>query len=316
MIDSNTAAARLQRAARAVDGALGLVGNLLGHVDRLVVDVTRDSRAVATESERLYRAATAKSSSIRDTIRATPRFARILTEAVRIIAGYRIHRARADIAGTAATADALAALHVRSAQRIYELCIELRGGVLKLGQFASARVDLLPTAYIDELSKLQDRVPALPFEAIRARVEAELGAPLEELFASFDEAPIAAASLAQVHGAVLPDGTRVAVKVQLPGIEDVIEVDMAALTAIAALLRDVLPGTDLDTITRELSRSVRAELDFSVEADHCEGFRARFAGDASIVVPQVFRALSTPRVLTLQRLDGERLNRFQIRRRP
>ncbi|RMH43683.1 MAG: AarF/ABC1/UbiB kinase family protein, partial [Deltaproteobacteria bacterium] len=296
-------------AARAVDQALTAVGRVLGHVDRLVGDVSRDSLAVAREAEALYRAVTretgARAGSVRDAVRSSPRFARVLAEAARTIASYRIYRARADVAGS--RADAVDALHRRNAERIYELCVQLRGGILKLGQFASARVDLLPPAYVDALGRLQDRVPPVDASSIRARVEDELGRPVDDLFASFDDEPIAAASLAQVHGAVLPDGTRVAVKVQLPGIESIIDTDLAALRTVARMLGDLPIAGDIDTVAAELSRSVRAELDFAAEADAAERFRARFRDRDDVVVPRVCRERSSRRVLTLERIDGDRL---------
>ena len=297
----------VRAAARAVDNVLEMVGNVLGHVDKIVDDVARDSRTVARESEALYRTATSRASSVQGAIRATPRFWRIVSEGVRIVAAYRLHRARVEIAGPEASAAALERLHARSAERMYQMCVDMRGGVLKLGQFVSARVDLLPQAYIDSLGRLQDRVPAVEYDLIAERVEDELGAPLEDVFAQFDREPLAAASLAQVHGAVLSDGTRVAVKVQTPGIEDVIEIDMAALRLLATLVRDMLPGTDMETVANELTRSVREELHFDLEAVHAIEFRERFADNDDLVIPAVYKELSTRRVLTLERIDGERL---------
>jgi len=297
----------LHNAARTVDNALTLVAHVLGHVDKLVGDVSRDSVAVAHESEAMYRTVAGAAIDVREAIRTAPRFLRIVSEAVKMIAAYKVQRARAGVVGEAASAEAMQRVHQRSAQRLYEMCIELRGGVLKIGQFVSTRVDLLPEPYIEQLSKLQDQVPAVPTEQIIARIEGELERPIEELFASFDDEPLAAASLAQVHGAALPDGTRVAVKVQVPGIEDVIEADLAALRVVAALLRDVIPGTDMDTVAKELTRSVREELDFRTEADHAEGFRHRFADVDEVVVPSVYRELTSRRVLTLELVNGARL---------
>lgn len=295
----------IHHAAQTVSDALHLVAHMVGHAQKLVDDVTRDSVAVARESQDLYRSVTAQAGAVRDAIRGTPRFARIVMEAAKLIASYKIYKARTETAGP--NPEALERLHRKNAERMYELCVELRGGVLKLGQFVSARVDLLPDAYIDALGRLQDQVPAIPTCEIKARVEHELGRPIDELFASFDDEPMAAASLAQVHGAVLHDGTQVAVKVQLPGIEEIIEIDMAALRGIASVLKDALPAGDLETIATELSRSIRGELDFEAEGHHVEAFRARFADSSKIVIPRVYGELTTPRVLTLERVNGARL---------
>lgn len=292
------------RAARVVGASANLVANvihnldrLLGNVDQLVAEVTFDANKLAAESQALYQLALARAVSVRDAIRATPRFTRILTEVARVAAAYKLRSPARD----------LDALHRESAERLYALCVELRGGVLKVGQFASSRLDLLPAAYVESLSRLQDRVPAVPTSAIRARVEAELGRPIAELFAAFDDEPMAAASLAQVHGATLLDGTRVAVKIQLPGIEEVVETDLAALRILAAALRETVPQVDLTTIATELTRSVREELDYEAEAGHAEAVRASFAGDPTVIVPFVRADLSTARVLVLERIDGARL---------
>jgi ubiquinone biosynthesis protein len=282
------------RAVRVVGASLDLVTHVLTHVDKLVADVTADSREVAAESQALYAQAMTHAESVREAVRAAPRFTRVIGEVARLVALYRL-RGRS------------AQLDRESAERLYRLCVELRGGVLKVGQFASSRMDLLPAPYVEALSRLQDRVPPVPTEAIVARIEEELGRPLAEIFASFERTPIAAASLAQVHAAVLTDGTPVAVKVQIPGIESILEIDLAALRVIAGLLGDVRPRFDLETTVAELSRAVRKELDYETEADHAAAFAAGFAGDRDVVVPRVHRELSTSRVLVLEHLDGERI---------
>src|SRR5439155_16435191 len=158
-----------------------------------------------------------------------------------------------------------------------------------------------------------DDVPPVDVAQIRERIVAELpptpSSPDEVAgevlgkFASFDDTPIAAASLAQVHGATLPDGTRVVVKVQVPGIEDVIAADIASLRAIAGML-GAMPGIDLATLTHELSRALASELDYLVEA----AALARFAAAApDVLVPRPIAHATTARVLTMTRIDGERL---------
>jgi ubiquinone biosynthesis protein len=295
---------------RALERSLDLVGNALGNVDRLIATVVSDGRQIAEESQALFRTAAGRAGLVRDTVRATPRMIRIVSEGMKIIAAYRIHRARSRHISEDRAAARLEALHRSSARRLYRLCVELRGGVLKLGQFLSCRMDLLPHAYIEELSALQDQVPPVPTEEIVARLEDELGQPLDELFAAFDDEPIAAASLAQVHRAVLPDGRAVAVKVQVPGIEEIIESDIAALSVLAGAAGDLVPQTDLPTITTELARSIREELDFTSEADNLVTFRAAFEGDDDVVVPEPIEIYTTERVVTMELLEGRKLTDY------
>ncbi len=293
-----------------VKASLDLVGHVVGNVERLVTDVHRDSMRVGRESEALYVAASARASQISAAIRATPRFTRIVTEALRIIASYRFHRTKSGFLESDVATAELEALHRANAIRLRDLCLELRGGVLKLGQFLSCRMDLLPPAYVEELSTLQDRVPPVDSAAIVDRIEAELGRPIGELFARFETEAIAAASLAQVHAATLHDGTEVAVKVQVPGIEEIIDIDLAALRVVAGVLGDLVPGFDIATISRELARSVHRELDFVAEANNATDFAAHFATDDRVVVPAILADQSSRRVLTMTRIEGHRLIDF------
>ena len=294
--------------------AAELVANVVETASRLVVGVRADSRVVVDEAQALYEATLGAAVAARDALRATPRFARIVQEAVRLAAAYRLHAsiraAGEQWLGAAALQASLEDLHRDGAERLYRLCIDLRGGVLKLGQFASTRMDLLPDAYVAALSRLQDRVPAVPAGSIVERIEQEQGADIEDLFAEFDPRPVAAASIAQVHMARLDDGTLVAVKVQVPGIETLVETDLAALAVIVPLVRDILPTLDLDTIRRELTRALRAELDYRAEARHAAAFAACFAADPDVIVPAVRAERSSDRVLTLEFVDGERLVDF------
>ncbi len=286
-----------------------LIGNALGNVERLVIEVARDSLAVARDAEALYESAVQSAGAVRATARATPRLTAILREAATIAASYRLHRTRAEIVGPESAAVSLRELHSRSAERVYELCVRLRGPILKLAQLASCRPDLLPPEWIAVLSRLQDQVPAVPVDELRVRIEAELGAPLSELFASFDDTPLATASLAQVHAAVLTDGTRVAVKVQLPGIEELVEMDLLAIRTLLPLVEG-LPIGDVRTTVDELARSIAGELDFAGEARNLARFAESIPANAGVRVPTVVARLSTERVLVLELIEGQKLTTF------
>ena len=192
-------------------------------------------------------------------------------------------------------------------QRLRLALEELGPTFIKLGQILSTRPDLIPPAYIAELVKLQDTVPPEPWEPVRAQIEAELDAPLEELFATFDPIPIAAASLAQVHAATLSDGSEVVVKVQRPGIEATIETDLEIIFDLARLLQARTPLGDiydLPEIAEDFATTLRAELDFYREGRNADRFRANFAGELYLYIPQVYWDYTTRRVLVLERIGG------------
>lgn len=178
---------------------------------------------------------------------------------------------------------------------------------VKAGQYMSTRADLLSAPYLRELARLQDRVPSFPAEESRRLIESELGAPVSALFARFDDKPIAAASIAQIHAARLADGREVVVKVERPGIRSVVAVDLEIMAHIASLAEKHLAGWKKVKPTRviaEIGRSLDREMDFALEAAHTERFARQFDGDASVRVPEVHRSLSSARVLTLERLRG------------
>jgi ubiquinone biosynthesis protein len=287
-----------------------LVQHTLDNVERLVSGLLGDSTELAREAEALYEAAQLRAATVSTTVRAAPRFARVLGEVVRLAAAYRLHRVRSPLLDEAEAASALEALHERSAVRLHALCVELRGGLLKIGQLASSRPDLLPAAYIRELSRLQDQVPAAPYEVIAARIEEELGAAPEDLFASFDLEPIAAASLAQVHRAVSHSGESLAVKVQVPGVEDLVEADLAALAIVAGTLEETFPLLPFGTVLDELAPAIRRELDYYEEAASARRFAENFAADPDVLVPGVHPELSSRRVLTMDLAEGARLTDF------
>jgi ubiquinone biosynthesis protein len=188
---------------------------------------------------------------------------------------------------------------------------ELGATFIKLGQILSTRADLLPPEYLVELTKLQDSAPPVSFEEIQQTLVAELGQPIDEVFAAFDPAPIAAASIGQAHAAVLRDGTEVVVKVRRPGVVEQINEDLEILKELAATAGRHLEFTkryDLVALADEFSQTLRAELDYIREGHSAERFAANFANDPRIHVPRVFWELTTARVLTLERIRGVKIN--------
>jgi ubiquinone biosynthesis protein len=186
--------------------------------------------------------------------------------------------------------------------------LEEAGGVyVKLGQIAATRVDLVPPDVAGELSKLQNRAPTEPIENIEAVLEAELGAPVSSVFASFDRAPLAAASIGQTHLARLPSGEPVVVKVQRPGIAEVMERDLAALALLARLAeRRTAVGQSVRAaeVLGQFARSLRAELDFLGEARAMADMAALTDGGGDVRIPRVFTDLSTRRVLVQECFEG------------
>jgi ubiquinone biosynthesis protein len=196
-------------------------------------------------------------------------------------------------------------------ERLRHTFEELGGTYIKLGQFLSGRADLLPPAYIEELSKLLDAAPEVPAKEICEVIEDELDAPIEALFAAFDDIPIASASIGQVHRATLPGGQQVVVKVQRPGINAVVETDLELFLRQARFLErrsETMRGYNLVAITKELARSVREELDYQVEGRNAERLRNNLRTDGRFKVPQVYWGLTTRRVITLEYVDGIKFN--------
>jgi len=193
------------------------------------------------------------------------------------------------------------------ARRLRHVLAELGPTFVKLGQVLSVRPDIVPSDVIAELEHLQDDVPPADPDEVRLLLESELGGAITERFDNFDPEPMASASIAQVHKATLPDGRRVAVKVQRPGIESSIRSDLHILYSLAHLLagRVALPGLYTPVgIVREFEAAMQLELDFLQEARSAHRFRASFADFPDIVVPKVHEELSTRRVIVMELLDG------------
>ncbi|GAA1672321.1 ABC1 kinase family protein [Microbacterium lacus] len=211
-----------------------------------------------------------------------------------------------------------AARLTRIARRFHALAVDLGGLMIKVGQFLSSRLDVLPPEITKELEGLQDEVPAVPFEAIRTLAEAELGVPLERAYAWIDPAPLAAASLGQAHRAVLSDadaeqsGLReVVVKIQRPGIDQIVDVDLRALRKVGGWLsriRLVSDRVDAPALVEEFAATSLEEIDYLNEAANAEHFASDFAGDRRVGVPDVVWERTTRRVLTLQDVTAIKLN--------
>jgi predicted unusual protein kinase regulating ubiquinone biosynthesis (AarF/ABC1/UbiB family) len=201
----------------------------------------------------------------------------------------------------------------RVAREFRALAIEMGGVLIKLGQFLSARVDVLPIQVTQELAGLQDEVPPESLEAILAVIEAEMG-PVDQLFEFFDENVQAAASLGQVHRARLAGGEPVVVKVQRPGIEALIDVDLAAVRAVARWVGRypaIRRRMDLLGLLDEFARTLYEELDYLAEARNAETFAANFAEDPFIYIPAPYWTHTTRRVLTLEDVGSIKIVDFE-----
>ena len=193
-----------------------------------------------------------------------------------------------------------------------KLATDMGGVMIKLGQFVSSRVDVLPPEITDELAGLQDQVPVVAFDYIKATIERELG-PIDERFIWLNPEPVAAASFGQVHRAQLPNGDRVVVKVQRPNINDIVHTDLSALAVVARLAMRYGPirrRANVPELLEEFSRVLWEELDYLAEADHALTFGSMFNADPGIYVPAVYLPYSTHLVLTLEDVTSIKLNDY------
>ena len=241
-----------------------------------------------------------------DTDTGAIRFSRTL--AYGALAGIDYKRASLHPPKSDERAAAMTLAHERSANRLLHVC-RLHGGLYnKLGQFVSSMTHLLPEPYTRVLAACQDRAPTVAFADIRNLVEIELGAPLDHRFVEFETEPVAAASLAQVHRATTADGERVAVKVQYPALAKQVVSDTRAVRCVAWLLARAFPDYGYEWLLPEFEESISQELDFEREARNAARTAALFASEPQVHVPFVVGALSTRRVLTMEYIDGARLD--------
>jgi ubiquinone biosynthesis protein len=188
---------------------------------------------------------------------------------------------------------------------------ELGPTFIKLAQILSTRPDLITARYAEEFRKLLDEVPPFPAEDVRAIISEETGKPVEDTFRKFDDRPVAAASIAQVHRAILSNGDMVVVKVQRPGIREQIETDIVILQTVAGLMEKHIPESKFinpSGIVEEFQKTVRKEMDFKAEARNSFRFKENFKDNPDVHFPKVYTKLTSEKVLVMERIDGVRID--------
>jgi ubiquinone biosynthesis protein len=294
---------------------LGLVQGILGALQSSAFEV----RDVADHATSAFDAARSDFEDISSRFRELSALARLWPQKharasktalmlAKVVGSYRLFELRAAFADREEARALMAELHAKNADRFYATSVEQGGAFLKLGQMLSTRPDLLPREWIARLSGLQDAAPAFAFADVERIITEELGAPPRELFATFDEQPIAAASIGQVHRATTRDGVAVAVKVQRPDIAHLMEVDLQLLAFMMEGLASMLPPSDYATITTEVRETLHRELDYRSEAVSMTRMGAFFAGVEKVRVPTPIPALSSRRVLTSTFEPGRKIN--------
>jgi ubiquinone biosynthesis protein len=204
----------------------------------------------------------------------------------------------------------LTARHRVNARRIHDAILAAGGLFIKVGQLISILSNFLPAEFRQGLQGLQDRLPPRPYEEIVARLRSEFGRGPEELFASFDRAPIATASLAQVHAATLGDGRRVAVKAQHADIERIARIDLDTIRRILGIVQFFIGVRGIESYHPEISQMIDEELDFTKEASNIARVAGHFADDSSVRCPSVVPERSARRVLTTEFIDGTKITDF------
>ncbi len=200
-------------------------------------------------------------------------------------------------------------------ERLRRAFEELGPTFVKLGQLLSTRSLLLPPPFIAELAKLHDEVPPVAFSQVREVLEKELRRTPSDFFLSIEEEPIGSASIAQVHRAIRLNGERCVIKVQRPGIENVVRVDLEIMAQLATLLENHVEGWKVHrptAIMAEFAKQMERELDFTAEASHIERFAHQFEGEPTIYVPKVYNETSTRRVLTMEYIDAIKASRVEL----
>ncbi|TNF54822.1 AarF/ABC1/UbiB kinase family protein, partial [bacterium] len=191
---------------------------------------------------------------------------------------------------------------------------ELGPSFIKLAQILSSRPDLITKEYADEFEKLQDKVPPFPAEEARRIIASELNISLQDIFSEFEDLPVAAASIAQVHRATLKSGEKVIIKVQRPNIREILETDTAILKVITRLMVKYIPESKIfnpEGIVDGFAKTVKKELDFLAEARHAQRFQRNFAGNPDICIPKVYTEFLSDKVIVMERFEGVRIDDLQ-----
>ncbi len=246
----------------------------------------------------------------RDRYSKPERFLHIWTFVLRLIASRWRYRQGWSYQGPV-TEEAQAQRRRKLAVWIREMLLDLGPTFIKIGQLFSTRADLFPAEYVEELSKLQDRVPAFNYEQVEEIIRSDFGRPISELYASFDPIPLAAASLGQVHRARLHSGEDVVVKIQRPGLKKLFEIDLDILKGIARYFQqhpDWGRGRDWMGIYEECCRILWEEIEYLNEGRNADTFRRNFREQEWAKVPRVYWRYASPRVLTLEYMPGIKIS--------
>lgn len=200
-----------------------------------------------------------------------------------------------------------AATHTRQARRFYRLAVRMRGGMIKVGQLISARVDLMPKQWITELSKLQDRVEPCPWPVIEKHLLKEYGRPLDEVFETIEHQAVAAASFGQVHRATTKDGRQVALKVRYPDVEMKLDVDMGLFGIAVPMFNVFVPKVKLKVVYNEMQQALKTELNYHQEADYTRTIHDNLNGIERTIVPEVFADISTDSIIATSFFEGYKI---------
>ncbi len=242
------------------------------------------------------------------------RFTDIWSFVLRLLGARWLYKKRWSYDGGTLTPEKQARRRRRQAIWIRETLLDLGPTFIKVGQLFSTRADLFPTEYVEELSKLQDRVPAFSYEQVQEIIKTDLGRSITDLFHSFDPIPLAAASLGQVHRAQLKSGEEVVVKIQRPGLRKLFEIDLSILKGITQYFQrhpDWGRGRDWLGIYEECCRILWEEIDYLNEGRNADTFRRNFRSEDWVMTPRVYWRYTSPRVLTLEYLPGIKISHYE-----